>query len=134
MTESTWITVVSGIPRSGTSMMMRMLETGGITPLTDRERTADDDNPNGYYELESVKQTATDKSWLVDAPGHSVKMIYSLLRDLPTDGRILGEHNPSHRTLTKVPENAVFADPFFVVFRHVADGDTRSVRRCHPSG
>jgi hypothetical protein len=86
MTESTWITVVSGIPRSGTSMMMRMLETGGITPLTDRERTADDDNPNGYYELESVKQTATDKSWLVDAPGHSVKMIYSLLRDLPTDG------------------------------------------------
>lgn len=67
-------------------MMMRMLEAGGISPLTDRERTADDDNPNGYYELEAVKQTANDDSWLTDAPGLSVKMIYSLLRDLPTDG------------------------------------------------
>lgn len=67
-------------------MMMRMLEAGGISPLTDRERTADDDNPNGYYELEAVKQTATDDSWMADAPGLSVKMIYSLLRDLPTDG------------------------------------------------
>ena len=67
-------------------MMMRMLEAGGIKPLTDRERTADDDNPNGYYELEAVKQTSADNSWLTDASGKSVKMIYSLLRDLPTDG------------------------------------------------
>ena len=86
MTTPNWITIVSGVPRSGTSMMMRMLEAGGISPLTDRERTADDDNPNGYYELEAVKQTANDDSWLTDAPGLSVKMIYSLLRDLPTDG------------------------------------------------
>ena len=50
------VTVVSGLPRSGTSMMMKMLEAGGIPPLTDKVRTADDDNPKGYYEFERVKQ------------------------------------------------------------------------------
>ncbi|MDB4614620.1 sulfotransferase family protein [bacterium] len=86
-TNNNWITIVSGLPRSGTSMMMRMLEAGGISPLTDKERTPDEDNPNGYYELEIVKQIAKDDTWLADAPGLSVKMIYSLLKDLPADDR-----------------------------------------------
>lgn len=79
------IVIVTGLPRSGTSMMMKMLAAGGIAPLCDGERTADSDNPNGYYEYEPVKQTKTDPSWLNSAPGCAVKMVYSLLYDLPAD-------------------------------------------------
>ena len=76
--------VVSGLPRSGTSLMMRMLEAAGIAPLTDRERTADEDNPRGYYELEKVKQLADDDAWVaVEAPGRAVKVISELLPLLP---------------------------------------------------
>ena len=77
------ITIVSGLPRSGTSLMMQMLEAGGLPPLTDGERTADDDNPRGYYEYEAVKSTRQDPSWLAAAPGHVVKMVHVLLQDLP---------------------------------------------------
>lgn len=77
------VVVVSGLPRSGTSMVMRMLEAGGVRPLTDGERAADDDNPLGYYELESVKTVRADASWLEDAPGRAVKVIHALLADLP---------------------------------------------------
>jgi hypothetical protein len=80
-----FLTIVSGLPRSGTSMMMRMLETGGLPVLTDHVRTADDDNPNGYYEFEAVKQTKEDESWLVGSEGKAVKMVYRLLYDLPAD-------------------------------------------------
>ena len=79
------IVIVTGLPRSGTSMMMKMLEAGGVPSLCDGQRVADSDNPNGYYEFEPVKQTKTDASWLNDAPGKAVKMVYSLLYDLPTD-------------------------------------------------
>lgn len=79
------ITIVTGLPRSGTSMMMKMLEAGGVPSLCDGVRTADSDNPNGYYEFEPVKNTKNDASWLADAPGKAVKMVYSLLYDLPTD-------------------------------------------------
>ncbi|MEM7117951.1 MAG: hypothetical protein AAF614_36305 [Chloroflexota bacterium] len=59
------ITIVSGLPRSGTSMMMKMLEAGGIPPLTDNLRTADIDNPKGYYEFERVKKLPDgDTAWL----------------------------------------------------------------------
>jgi hypothetical protein len=78
-----FITIVSGLPRSGTSMMMRMLEAGGMPILTDNVRQADDDNPNGYYEFEPVKQLNRDTSWLVNAYGKAVKMVYLLLYDLP---------------------------------------------------
>lgn len=78
------ITIVSGLPRSGTSMMMRMLEAGGLPPLTDNERTADTDNPQGYYEFERVKQLDRgDTAWLATAPGHAVKVISLLLQHLP---------------------------------------------------
>ncbi|MEZ4735628.1 MAG: sulfotransferase [Caldilineaceae bacterium] len=78
------ITIVSGLPRSGTSMMMRMLEAGGLPPLTDHQRTADPDNPQGYYEFERVKQLDRgDTVWLANAQGHAVKVISALLRHLP---------------------------------------------------
>lgn len=78
------ITIVSGLPRSGTSMMMRMLEAGGLPPLTDNERIADTDNPQGYYEFERVKQLDRgDTAWLATAPGHAVKVISMLLQHLP---------------------------------------------------
>lgn len=81
------IYVVSGLPRSGTSMMMKMLEAGGLEPVTDHIRTADEDNPKGYYELEAVKQTAQDPSWVEGARGKVVKVISQLLRDLPAGER-----------------------------------------------
>ncbi len=77
--------VVSGLPRSGTSMMMRMLEAGGVPVLVDNLRQPDEDNPNGYYEFEPVKQLREDASWLDDSEGKVVKMVYRLLYDLPPD-------------------------------------------------
>ncbi|WP_428267595.1 sulfotransferase [Haliangium sp.] len=75
--------IVSGLPRSGTSMMMQMLHAGGIEPLTDEIRTADEDNPKGYFELERVKQTQQDPTWIDQAGGKVVKLIARLLLDLP---------------------------------------------------
>jgi hypothetical protein len=80
-----FVTIVSGAPRSGTSMMMRMLESGGLQPLTDGLRAPDRDNPHGYYEFEPVKKTKEDPSWLAAAQGRAVKMVYGLLSDLPVD-------------------------------------------------
>jgi hypothetical protein len=77
------IVVVSGLPRSGTSLMMQMLDRGGIPALTDEIRSADTDNPRGYYEYEAVKRTRDDPSWLPGARGKAVKMVSSLLYDLP---------------------------------------------------
>ncbi len=80
------ITIVSGLPRSGTSMMMKILEAGGMHVFTDNLRTADEDNPKGYYELEQVKALKDgDDSWLKDAPGKVVKVISSLLEYLPAN-------------------------------------------------
>ena len=81
------ITIVSGLPRSGTSLMMQMVDKGGIPALTDRIRAADEDNPKGYYEFEPVKKTKEDPSWLAEARGKVVKMVYRLLYDLPADYR-----------------------------------------------
>jgi hypothetical protein len=79
--------VVSGLPRSGTSMMMRMLEAGGIAPFSDGERAADIDNPEGYYEFERVKRLEIDpdRGWVRDARGRALKVISFLLRHLPDD-------------------------------------------------
>lgn len=78
-----FLTIVSGLPRSGTSLMMQMIAAGGIEPVTDNEREADVDNPRGYLEFERVKQIKTDQSWLSDSMGKSVKMIHALLEPLP---------------------------------------------------
>lgn len=79
------VVVVSGLPRSGTSMAMKMLEAGGLAVHTDGLRTADDDNPKGYFEHERVKDLAneTDKRWLGAARGRAVKVISYLLKELP---------------------------------------------------
>jgi hypothetical protein len=78
------ITIVSGLPRSGTSLMMGMLQAGGMELMVDGIRTADEDNPKGYYEFEMVKQIEHDQAWLEDAKGRAVKMIAELLRRLPS--------------------------------------------------
>lgn len=78
------VIVVSGLPRSGTSMMMKILAEGGLSILTDELRRADDDNPSGYFELETVKQmSAGNVEWLANAGGKVVKVISSLLEYLP---------------------------------------------------
>lgn len=82
--QADYITVVSGLPRSGTSMMMKVLEAGGLPPVTDNIRTADTDNPKGYYEFERVKKLPTgDVAWLPEAQGKVVKIIAALLIHLP---------------------------------------------------
>ena len=78
------VIVVSGLPRSGTSMMMKVLEAGGIPVMVDGIRSADDDNPKGYYEYERVKQMGEgDVEWVGDAQGKVVKVISGLLIHLP---------------------------------------------------
>jgi hypothetical protein len=79
------IVVVSGLPRSGTSMAMRMLEAGGMPLVVDGRRGADEDNPRGYFEDERVKDLghAADKRWLAAARGKAIKIITYLLDDLP---------------------------------------------------
>ena len=77
------ITIVSGLPRSGTSMMMQILERGGLEAMTDNIRKADKDNPKGYYEFEKVKEIDKDTSWLFDCKNKVVKMVSMLLFDLP---------------------------------------------------
>jgi hypothetical protein len=79
------VTIVSGLPRSGTSLMMQMLAAGGMTLLTDHARAADEDNPKGYFEHEAVKRTKHDPAWLDEADGKVVKMVHLLLYDLPPD-------------------------------------------------
>jgi tetratricopeptide (TPR) repeat protein len=85
------ITIVSGLPRAGTSMMMQMLHAGGHPCLSDGERDADEDNPRGYFELEKTRRLRTDASWLQDARGKAIKIVAPLLPFLPTrfDYRIL---------------------------------------------
>jgi hypothetical protein len=79
------IIVVSGLPRAGTSMVMQMLEAGGIEIVADFERAADSDNPEGYYELERVKRIdrGEDTAWLADARGKAIKIVSHYLRYLP---------------------------------------------------
>jgi hypothetical protein len=77
------ITIVSGLPRSGTSLMMQMLVAGGMIPLSDGERKADVDNPRGYLEWERIKQLPNDPGCIAEAEGKVVKAISKLLLSLP---------------------------------------------------
>ena len=80
--------IVSGLPRSGTSMMMKMLAEGGLEVASDAIRSADEDNPNGYFELEPVKELKRGNTqWLESAQGKVVKIISSLLEYLPHEHR-----------------------------------------------
>ena len=81
------ILVVSGLPRSGTSLMMQMLKAGGIEPMTDGKRAADDDNPEGYWEWEEVKQLPKNPRLIEQTKGKVVKVISALLPTLPRPHR-----------------------------------------------
>src|SRR5215471_15363953 len=78
------ITIVSGLPRSGTSLMMQMLVAGGMTALSDGERKADTDNPRGYLEWERIKQLPNDPACIAEAEGKVAKVISRLLLSLPS--------------------------------------------------
>jgi hypothetical protein len=77
------ITIVSGLPRSGTSLMMQMLKAGGMPILSDGERQADTDNPRGYLEWERIKQLPRDPACIAEGEGKAVKVISLLLLSLP---------------------------------------------------
>ena len=81
------VVVVSGLPRSGTSMLMNMLAAGGLEVMSDGARAADDDNPRGYFEMERVTALAEeqDRSWLRASRGRAVKVISHLLKYLPAE-------------------------------------------------
>jgi hypothetical protein len=81
--EESPLVVVSGLPRSGTSMMMQMLAAGGLEVFTDGSRPADADNPRGYLEHDAVRRTPSDPSWIAAARGRVVKVVLPLLRHLP---------------------------------------------------
>lgn len=83
--DKDFVTIVSGLPRSGTSLMMQMLQAGGMELLTDGRRASDESNPRGYFEHEAVKHGRNDLSWLEQAGGKAVKVIHLLLLNLPGD-------------------------------------------------
>ncbi len=122
------IVVVSGLPRSGTSMMMKMLEAGGVEIMTDRVREADVDNPKGYYEFERVKdlEKEADRTWVRDARGKALKVISWLLRQLPDDnaydivfmrrdlGEVLASQNKmlQHRSESDASDDEAMAEAY----------------------
>ncbi len=79
------ITIVSGLPRSGTSMMMQMLKAGGLEILTDNVREPNEDNPRGYYEYEPAKRLSKNNSWLGVAEEKALKIVSPLLYELPPE-------------------------------------------------
>jgi hypothetical protein len=81
--DAAFVTVVSGLPRSGTSLMMQMLAAGGLPPLHDGHRPADIDNPRGYFEFAPAKNLRADASWVPQARGRAVKLVAQLLPFLP---------------------------------------------------
>lgn len=81
------IVIVSGLPRSGTSLMMQMLHAGGIEVVTDAIRQADVDNPRGYFEFEAAKRVDKDRSWLPRTRGKAFKMVSQLVYHLPPTER-----------------------------------------------
>lgn len=81
------IVVVSGLPRSGTSLMMQILARAGWPVLCDDQRPADASNPRGYYEFGPVRSSLRDASWVRGARGHAVKVIHALLPGLPPEPR-----------------------------------------------
>jgi Sulfotransferase domain len=100
------ITIVSGLPRSGTSLMMQMLVAGGMSPLSDGERKADSDNPRGYLEWERIKQLPNDPGCIAEAEGKVVKVISRLLLSLPAghEYRIVFMQRPMAEVLASQDE------------------------------
>lgn len=100
------ITIVSGLPRSGTSLMMQMLHAGGLAILSDGERQADADNPRGYFEWERIKQLSNDPGCIAEAEGKVVKVISQLLLCLPAkhEYRIIFMQRPLEEVMASQEE------------------------------
>jgi hypothetical protein len=100
------ITIVSGLPRSGTSLLMRMLVAGGFPVLTDEVRQADKDNPTGYFEWERIKQLPQQPELMQEAEGKVVKVVSQLLFALPDghDYQILFMQRPLAEVLASQAE------------------------------
>jgi hypothetical protein len=100
------ITIVSGLPRCGTSLMMQMLVAGGMSPLSDGQRQADADNPRGYLEWERIKQLPQDPECIAEAEGKVVKVISRLLLSLPAghEYRIIFMQRPLPEVLASQDE------------------------------
>jgi hypothetical protein len=100
------IIIVSGLPRSGTSLMMQMLDAGGLPVLSDGERKADTDNPKGYLEWERIKQLPKDPSLITEAEGKVVKVISQLILSLPSghEYRVLFMQRPLPEVLKSQEE------------------------------
>ncbi len=103
---TSFATLVTGIPRSGTSLMMQMLCAGGMPVLQDASRPPDADNPRGYYELDAVRHTRRDTSWLEAATGHAVKVVHLLVPELPADRpyRVISMHRALDEVLASQRE------------------------------
>ena len=128
------IIIVSGLPRSGTSMMMKMLDAAGIPIMTDAVRSADVDNPKGYFEFERVKdlEKDPDRSWVAEARGKALKVISWLLKDLPDSNEyhiifmrrdideVLASQNKmlEHRGEADKTDDAIMAEAYR---HHIAD-------------
>src|SRR5271163_3452470 len=100
------ITIVSGLPRSGTSLMMQMLDAGGLPVLSDGERKPDPDNPKGYLEWERIKQLPRDPGLIAEAEGKVVKIISQLILSLPAghDYRVVFMQRPLPEVLRSQDE------------------------------
>ena len=109
LVRSHMITIVSGLPRSGTSLMMQMLVAGGLVGLSDGERKADTDNPRGYLEWERIKQLPKDPQCIAEAEGKVVKVISQLLQSLPVgwDYRVVFMQRPLLEVLKSQDEMLV---------------------------
>ncbi len=122
--ERRFVTVVSGLPRSGTSLLMQVLQAGGIPLLCDSARPPDASNPRGYFELEAVKASQRDSSWIHDARGRAVKVVHALLPFLPRghDYRVL----VARRSLAEVVASQ---DRMLQRLGHEPPGDSPTVER-----
>ena len=113
---SATLAVVSGLPRSGTSMLMQMVTAGGLPAFTDQRREADASNPRGYFEHEQVKRLMLDRSWVPDADGHVVKVVAPLLPYLPA--------GPTYRVVMVERDlDQVLRSQAAMLGRSVASGD-----------
>ena len=103
---ASFATLVTGIPRSGTSLMMQMLCAGGMPVLCDASRPPDVDNPRGYFELDAVRHTRRDASWLDAATGQAVKIVHLLVPELPVDRayRVISMHRALDEVLASQRE------------------------------
>ena len=130
------VIVVSGVPRSGTSLIMQMLATGGVDIATDNIRKADRDNPKGYFEVEKVKKLKSDASWLRDIRGKALKIVSPLLYCIPSSlcykvifvqrnmQEILDSQNKMYQRLQKETpdiEDAVLAEKFNQHLQQIRD-------------